>query len=77
MLFRSELMKNAKNRVKIHTPYIICNDMMYNTWEEIAENVSDFSITVSYTHLDVYKRQECMGWIQNYRLTEFKVPRNK
>ena len=21
-----------------------CNDMMYNTWEEIAENVSDFSI---------------------------------
>ena len=39
-----ELMKNAKNRVKIHTPYIICNDMMYNTWEEIAENVSDFSI---------------------------------
>ena len=23
-----ELMKNAKNRVKIHTPYIICNDMM-------------------------------------------------
>lgn len=39
-----ELMKNARNRVKIHTPYIICNDMMYNTWEEIAENVSDFSI---------------------------------
>ena len=39
-----KLMKNAKNRVKIHTPYIICNDMMYNTWEEIAENVSDFSI---------------------------------
>ena len=35
-------MKNAKDRVKIHTPYIICNDMMYNTWEEIA---------------DVYKRQ--------------------
>ena len=24
--------------------YIICNDMMYNTWAEIAENVSDFSI---------------------------------
>lgn len=21
--------------------------------------------------------EECMGWIQNYRLTEFKVPRNK
>ena len=62
-----ELMKNAKERVKIHTPYIICNDMMYNTWKEIAERVPDFSIMtnsvanngnpVSYTHLDVYKRQ--------------------
>ena len=39
-----ELMKNAKERVKIHTPYIICNDMMYNTWEEIAQKVPDFSI---------------------------------
>lgn len=39
-----ELMKNAKNRVKIHTPYIICNDMMYHTWEEIAQNVPQFSI---------------------------------
>ena len=37
-------MKNAKKRVKIHTPYIICNDMMYNTWKEIAERVPDFSI---------------------------------
>ena len=37
-------MENAKNRVKIHKSYIICNDMMYNTWAEIAENVSDFSI---------------------------------
>ena len=37
-------MKNAKERVKIHTPYIICNDMMYNTWEEIAQKVPDFSI---------------------------------
>ena len=44
LLQRVRLIKNAKNRVKIHTPYIICNDMMYNTWEEIAENVSDFSI---------------------------------
>ena len=36
--------ENAKERVKIHTPYIICNDMMYNTWKEIAERVPDFSI---------------------------------
>ena len=44
-MFRlGELMKNAKERVKIHTPYIICNDMMYNTWKEIAERVPDFSI---------------------------------
>ena len=21
--------------------------------------------------------EECMGWIQNYKLTEFKIPRNK
>lgn len=39
-----ELMKNAKQRVKIHTPYIICNEMMYRTWEEIADNVPEFSV---------------------------------
>lgn len=39
-----ELMKNAKERVKIHTPYIICNEMMYNTWKEIAEEVPEFSV---------------------------------
>lgn len=33
-------MKNAKERVKIHTPYIICNEMMYNTWADVAKNVS-------------------------------------
>ena len=31
-------MKNAKERVKIHTPYIICNDMMYK------RKLQDFSI---------------------------------
>lgn len=40
----AELMKNAKQRVKIHTPYIICNEMMYDAWEEISGNVSDFSV---------------------------------
>ena len=39
-----ELMKNAKERVKIHTPYIICNEMMYNTWADVAKNVSEFSV---------------------------------
>lgn len=36
-----ELMKNAKERVKIHTPYIICNDMMYNTWKEINKQLEE------------------------------------
>lgn len=40
----AELMKGAKQSVKIHTPYIICNQMMYDTWEEIAEIVPQFSI---------------------------------
>lgn len=39
-----ELMKGAKNRVKIHTPYIICNQMMYDTWSETAGAVPEFSV---------------------------------
>lgn len=39
-----ELMKNADSRVKIHTPYIICNEMMYNTWTQIAEQVPEFMV---------------------------------
>ncbi len=38
------LMKQAKKRVKIHTPYIICNDMMYDTWSDVAENVPEFTV---------------------------------
>ena len=38
-----ELMKKAKERVVIHTPYIICNDMMYDTWSEIAACVPCFA----------------------------------
>lgn len=44
-----ELMKEAKERVVIHTPYIICNEMMYETWEKIAENVSDFLVMTNST----------------------------
>ena len=36
-------MKKAKERVVIHTPYIICNDMMYDTWSEIAACVPCFA----------------------------------
>lgn len=39
-----ELMKQAKQRVKIHTPYIICNEMMYDTWEEVSAKVPEFSV---------------------------------
>lgn len=38
------LMKQAKKRVKIHTPYIICNDMMYDTWADVAANVPEFTV---------------------------------
>ena len=37
-------MKQAKKRVKIHTPYIICNDMMYDTWSDVAANVPEFTV---------------------------------
>lgn len=39
-----EVMKNAKKTVRIHTPYIICNDMMYGKLEEITGNVPEVSI---------------------------------
>ena len=39
-----ELIKRASFRVKIHTPYIICNDAMYNTWREVAQAVPDFAV---------------------------------
>lgn len=31
-----ELMKNAEKEVKIHTPYIICNDFMYDCLESVC-----------------------------------------
>lgn len=39
-----ELMKNADEKVVIHTPYMICNDMMYDSFREICDN--DVSVTV-------------------------------
>ena len=41
-LFR--LMKNAKEEIKIHTPYIICNDMMYEALEDICNGQADVSL---------------------------------
>lgn len=40
----TELMKTAQERVMLHTPYIICNEMMYSSLREIAGNVPEFSI---------------------------------
>lgn len=40
----AEIMKNAKKNVYIHTPYMICNNMMYNSFADIAENVPQFNL---------------------------------
>lgn len=40
----TELMKAAKSCVRIHTPYIICNNMMYDSWREIAASIPEFKI---------------------------------
>lgn len=36
-----ELMKHAKKEVKIHTPYIICNQTMYDALEEVCTHHTD------------------------------------
>lgn len=40
----SELMKNADKEVIIHTPYIIANNMMYQSFKEIC--TQDFQVTI-------------------------------
>lgn len=39
-----EIMKSADERVNIHTPYIIFNEMMYETIYDISKNVADFRV---------------------------------
>lgn len=39
-----KLMENAKNYVNIHTPYIVCNDLMYDSFEAISNGSADASI---------------------------------
>ena len=39
-----ELMKNAHSKVKIHTPYIICNDYMYDGLEKVCNSVENVSL---------------------------------
>ena len=50
------LIKNAKNRVKIHTPYIICNDMMYNTY-----HVEPIELTEK-RQRKIFLVQHLLGW---------------
>lgn len=38
------LMKNAKKNVYVHTPYVVCNDMMYDSFAEVAENVPELKL---------------------------------
>lgn len=39
-----ELMKKADSRVKLHTPYIICNDYMYEGLKSVCDTVDDVSL---------------------------------
>ena len=39
-----ELMKKAESRVKLHTPYIICNDYMYEGLKSVCDSVDDVSL---------------------------------
>ena len=43
----SELMKQAKKQVTIHTPYAVCNGYMYDTLEEICARVPDVHVMVN------------------------------
>ncbi len=53
-----ELMKNAKERVKIHTPYIICNDMIYSYHgksiliDDDLSVIGSFNMDMRSTYLD-------------------------
>lgn len=35
----TQIMSNAEEKVIIHTPYIICNEMMYNSFQKICHHV--------------------------------------
>ena len=39
-----ELMKKADSKVKLHTPYIICNDYMYEGLKSVCDTVDDVSL---------------------------------
>lgn len=43
----SELMKGAAERVDLHTPYIVCNDYMYEKLAEVADNVQNTRMVIN------------------------------
>lgn len=50
------------------------------TYKEIVKNYILISAKYKKWRQIIWENEdgeECMGWIQNYKLTEFKVPRNK
>lgn len=40
----AEIMKSSKGRISIHTPYIICNDWMYESFKEVCAGNPDTSL---------------------------------
>lgn len=40
----AELMKHGEGEIRIHTPYIICNDWMYESFREICEGNPDVAL---------------------------------
>ena len=40
----AQLMTQAEKEVYIHTPYVVCNDLMYQAFEEIAEKVPEVKL---------------------------------
>lgn len=40
----AELMKDAKGEILIHTPYVICNDWMYDSFREICKQNPEVSL---------------------------------
>lgn len=43
----TELMKQAKDKVIIHTPYVVCNDYMYETLAQVNASVPDVRMMIN------------------------------
>lgn len=43
----TELMKRAEKRIDLHTPYIVCNDYMYDKLTEVADEVQNSKIIIN------------------------------